>query len=932
MRRYLRTRHEHGHAPQKSMRPVRFAFVRRAIRPLLIGALSGGSLLPLSVTVFSRLGTAYLLPHATAAAAQDISALTLGQPVTRELKAGETHRFALPARANQLVRVSVNAQGIDLICTLNDPSGRQLLSVVRQRNTLVPEPLAIVTGTSGTFTLIISTVDSNIALGSYTAQWEELRAATPHDESLIAGERAQARGAQWQFGVGTREALRAAIKEYEAAFQAWTAAGDEQATARALGSLGAVHNSLGDDQTAVSYYERQAALLRKLGASKQEARVAENLGWLYYKSLADKTRALTNLRRALTLYEAARERSNGARARTIIGMVYNDLSGSDAESRRALDYFTDALADQRELRNPYAEGDVLSNLMSAWKTQGRAPLAIFFGKQAVNVYQSLRARLKELALEKDTQKTFLRSKEETYRTLADLLITEGRLPEAQQVLAMLKEEEYFEFLRRGESPDTAGGSGSGAATMTPDEIEWEKRYREVADVLTLRGRERGELLNKPSRTPAEEQRLKQIESELVFAHEAFDKFLKRMTDELGHTEQAGRVKEIREAEGLSEDLRELGHGAVALYTLVGVDKFRIILVTPDVERAYEYPIKGAALARKVAAFRELLEDPRSDPLPLAQELYKIIVAPVAKDLRDAKAETLMWSLDGVLRYLPVAALNDGQHYLVASYSNVVFTLASQARLKDQPAAKWQGTGFGVSKAKPGFNALPAVPQELRAIFRDEAVNATDGVLPGHVLLDDQFTADSFKAALRLRPQVVHIASHFAFRPGSEVDSFLLLGDGGHLSLAEINALPNMFGGVELLTLSACDTANGGAGSDGKEVEGFAVLAQRKGAKAVIASLWPVSDASTQQLMQKFYQIRDSQTGLPKAEALRRAQLALLHGESTVDANKNNRGLGIAQREVSPAVRDEMQGGAAQNKGRFAHPFFWAPFTLIGNWK
>jgi CHAT domain-containing protein len=62
-----------------------------------------------------------------------------------------------------------------------------------------------------------------------------------------------------------------------------------------------------------------------------------------------------------------------------------------------------------------------------------------------------------------------------------------------------------------------------------------------------------------------------------------------------------------------------------------------------------------------------------------------------------------------------------------------------------------------------------------------------------------------------------------------------------MTLAEIKNSSNLFGGVELLTLSACDTATGGGGADGKEVEAFAVLAQRQGAKAVVASLWPVAD-------------------------------------------------------------------------------------------
>jgi CHAT domain-containing protein len=111
--------------------------------------------------------------------------------------------------------------------------------------------------------------------------------------------------------------------------------------------------------------------------------------------------------------------------------------------------------------------------------------------------------------------------------------------------------------------------------------------------------------------------------------------------------------------------------------------------------------------------------------------------------------------------------------------------------------------------------------------------------------------------------------------------------------------------VELLTLSACNTALSTSG-DGREVDGLGMLAQRKGAKAVMATLWSVYDPSTSELMQSFY--RNWTTGAPlsKAEALRRAQLGLLHGDADQPAS----------------------GG----KLRYAHPYYWAPFVLIGNWQ
>jgi CHAT domain-containing protein len=217
------------------------------------------------------------------------------------------------------------------------------------------------------------------------------------------------------------------------------------------------------------------------------------------------------------------------------------------------------------------------------------------------------------------------------------------------------------------------------------------------------------LLAKEERTPEETLRLDQLEKDVAVGNMAFEKFLgdlvQRFSDKPAAVLQVGQ---LRETQGIMEDLRELPPGTVAIYTLEGEDRFRAILRTSDVQKAYEYPIRAADLNRKVLAFRQVVQNPKLDPRPLAEELYKILVGPMAEDLRQAKAQTLMWSLDGVLRYLPLAALYDGKQYLIERYRVSVMTLASNARLKDRPDAEWKGAGFGVTKAYEGAPALPWV--------------------------------------------------------------------------------------------------------------------------------------------------------------------------------------------------------------------------------
>lgn len=116
-----------------------------------------------------------------------------------------------------------------------------------------------------------------------------------------------------------------------------------------------------------------------------------------------------------------------------------------------------------------------------------------------------------------------------------------------------------------------------------------------------------------------------------------------------------------------------------------------------------------------------------------------------------------------------------------------------------------------------------------------------------------------ETALNQPPELVHIASHYSFEPSDDTKSYLLLGgkdtggQGFHLTLANMRDDKKMnFKGIELLTFSGRQTAMGSKGSDGREIDGLGFMAQIKGAKAVMATLWKVDDASVGLLMATFY--------------------------------------------------------------------------------
>jgi CHAT domain-containing protein/Tfp pilus assembly protein PilF len=745
--------------------------------------------------------------------------------------------------------------------------------------------------------------------------------------------------------------LQQALDSFNKSLEARRKSGDRRGEAETLGSIGQIYQVLGEKRKGLKFYEQALPIYRKYGYPRGVAATLLSIG---YDHVSDGAfpKALDCASEALTAYRAAGDRSGEASALGLTGWIYFNTGedrlktvdlvtqelfifhetkerGSEAatlndlgymynrwgEKEKALEFFNRALALQDELREPETIGSICGSLMTIWKAAKKPGIAIIYGKKAVNAYQEIRANL--VGLDRELQRNFLISREDTYRELADLLISEGRLPEAQQVLGFLKEEEYFQYVRR-DSDEASLMSAPIAFSVS--ETELEKRFVEISGRIAVIGVQRSALLAIKDRTPEMEKQLAELENQLEIANQGFQKFLNQLEIELKRSPRSGvDAATLRESQAFKDTLRDLD--AIALFTVVGHDKYNVILVTADFEKAYEFPITDADLNSKISKYDELLRDPASSPLPTAQELYRILIGPeLGRDIAQTKKQTILWSLDGALRYLPMAALHDGQKYLVETYRNVVITLASRDHLKDQVSPKWQALGLGVAKGsqfKLGnqvFSPLPGVREELRAIVRDEnSSRQQKGVLLGKVMLDDQFTVEALKSNLRLRGneqpyKVVHIASHFHFEPGDETKSFLLLGGDQILTVSQLKNMSQLFSRVELLTLSACETATGGE-KDGKEVEGFAVLAQRQGAEAIIASLWKVSDPSTSLLMQRFYRFRDAHPDSSKAEAMRQAQLSLLRG---TDA-----GL-------------QTGGSAARPDLTYTHPHFWAPFILIGN--
>jgi CHAT domain-containing protein/Flp pilus assembly protein TadD len=695
--------------------------------------------------------------------------------------------------------------------------------------------------------------------------------------------------------------------------------------ATALNNLAGLYSTIGRYAEAEPLYKRALSIDEKaLGTKHPDVATALNNLAKLYDTIGRYDEAEPLYKRALAIDETSfgPEHPN-------VATVLKNLAGLYSTTGRyakAEPLYKRAFAIAQSSGNPELLFKVQSGYSDLLKKQNNPEAAIFFGKQAVNTIKGLRANVSKLG--KETLKSYTETVEQVYKGLADLLIEQGRLAEAQQVMAMLKEEEYFQYVRR--SADSAAKLATKAAS-TPTEKPWQLKYEKLSAEAATVGKELGELrekLRKGIITDKEDERLTELVAENNKQITDFNNYIKDLLKalredaekrpKLSKEERDRRIEEVggKNLEKTSEfqsTLAALGEGAVVLKYLILDDILDIILITPDSQLARHSTITAKELGAKITALSDYLRDPNSDPRPLAHELYTVLIAPVAKELQQAKAQTLMLNLDGALHYLPFAALYDGTGYLVQRYRTVMYSEVAKDKVALPAKESWQVGALGVSKEHPGFDSLPSVPHELSSIVK----SASGGVIPGKIYLDEQFTKDRLlKSAIRY--PVVHIASHFRFTPGTEMDSFLLLGDGSRLTLDQIRN-SGYFPDTELLTLSACETAMGSNGQ-GKEIEGFGALAMGQGVHAVIATLWPVYDESTALLMREFYRLKEEKK-LPKVEALRQAQLSLLNGT-----------IKPLPHQDSPTDGDEKSARRAEQLESYAHPYFWAPFILMGNWK
>ncbi|BAY27088.1 TPR repeat-containing protein [Calothrix sp. NIES-2100] len=613
--------------------------------------------------------------------------------------------------------------------------------------------------------------------------------------------------------------------------------------------------------------------------------------------------ALQRLEKALAISTETGERFWEAVTLNNIGRIYQ----KQVNYSQALASYQQALLINRELGDRVQTGKTYSNIGYLFDIQNKPELAIFFYKHCL-INREM-ARLNPSLLSAPQPDAYSITVAQTYRILADKLLKQERVAEAQRSLDLLKVEELQGFLQgvRGNE-----GTAKGIDIIPPEKPTKQKLDQTLDNAVEL-GKELTKLRKIPpeKRSPQQKQRIEQLVLTQQQLLKQFNDFIasppvKSQLDQISLTAK-GQNLNLANINELRDNLAKLPQKSLLIYPLVLQDRLELVVVSPESVPIHRtVAVTREQLNQAIAGFRQDLKSSRAKSAKQSSsQLYNWLIKPIENDIKRSGVTQLIYAPDDQLRYIPLTALYDGKQWLIERFSVNYITAASLSNFNTPPKPKFRALAGAFTK---GNYQVQVGDQRLNfsgLAFAGQEVDNIAATIPGTQKLIDQAFSPQTTIPQMDDYTIVHLATHAAFVVGKPEDSFILFGNGDRIHLKDVAnwSLPN----VDLVVLSACETGLGGKLGNGEEILGFAYQMQKTGAKATIASLWSVDDGGTQALMSAFYTLLSSGK-LTKAEALRQAQVALITGKSQV----KNQNIPIA-------------AGTG-----LSHPYYWAPFILIGN--
>ncbi|MEH2263260.1 CHAT domain-containing protein [Nostoc sp.] len=727
---------------------------------------------------------------------------------------------------------------------------------------------------------------------------------------------------------GTAESLRQAIVKWQQALKLWQQIDDKSQQALTLLSLGKVYNSLGEKQEALKYYNQALPLRRAVGDRGGEATTLSNLGSVY-NSLGEKQEALKYYNQALPLRRAVGDRGGEAATLNNLGSVYNSLG----EKQEALKYYNQALPISRAVGDKEGEATTLSNMAYLERDRGNLQQALAQVEAAIKIIEDLRTKVDSQEL----RASYFASKQDAYKFYIDLLMqlhkkdpSKGYDALALHISERSRARGLIELLTEANANIRKG--------VDPQLLAQEQDLRQKIDATA---KLRQELPTQKAPTTVI-QKLEQESANLLNQYRELQTKIRTTSPKYAALKYPDPLK-------LPQIQQQLDQDTLLLQYSLGKERSYLWAVTPNSLNTYELPGKEA-IEKSAGRFQELLkkcqyincqdlpEDQKAKDLQeisqAATQLSQLILAPVAEKLGKKR---LVIVADGALQEIPFAALSEPRqksnyqpllvnHEIVNLPSVTAIAIHRQDLKQRQPAPKTLAV-----LADPVFAAndqrFTGKPESLgpelnqeRSRLRRSAKNLKRGEwgrLPGTlteanqilklVSPDQSLKAFDFDAnynwatsqTLKQYRFILFATHGFADPLNPELSGIILSqidkqGKPQTPGILRLGDIFNLDWNADVVVLSACETGLG------KDVQGEGLMGLTRGlmyagARTAVVSLWQVNDTATSKLMPQFYTMMLQQKVSPTI-ALRESQLKL------------------------------WQQKAWQN------PYYWAAFTLQGEWR
>lgn len=667
--------------------------------------------------------------------------------------------------------------------------------------------------------------------------------------------------------------------------------GDKDGIARAVLRLGEVKSRLNDYAAALEFFNRSLALREESADPSALAETLNAVGEVYFKQ-GDAPKASENFKRALQIAEGINERETIAR--TLVSLAKVSMAQNQIEAARTHAARAVALATEMSLREILWEAQTLAGeiaLADGDKTRARQNF-----EAAIKTVED--ARLLIAGGERERQQ-FFESKIKPYHALVEVLINDKKYEEAFACAERAKARVLLDVLQTGRAE-------LNKAMTAPEKAQETKLRNQVFAVNNKLQAEAAK--EKPDQT-----QLADLQTELARARGALDSFTTLLY--VAHPElklQRG-ANEIVGTTQLDELLPDTN--TALLEFVVAERRAFLFVVTKDKTKpslqVFTIEAGREALKKSVENFREKLARRDLRFGEDARKIYNQLFPAAAAKAIETKTR-LVVSPDAALWELPFQALTDNQNkYLVErsaiSYAPSLSVLAEIERKQTARAAESNLLAFGnptLKTAKVSAQEKPEKPVLMGETLADlpeaerqvKALSALYGARRSQAFVGAQATETEFKKSAA-NYKILHLATHGILDDASPLYSYVLLaGDasGAEDGRLEARELMQMNLSANLVVLSACETGRGRVGA-GEGLVGLSWAFFVAGSPTTVASQWKVESASTTELMLGFYRgLQANQKAVSKAEALRQSALALLKNE------------------------------------RYAHPFYWAGFVIVGD--